>query len=265
MSFVATIRLYGSSFLRVSDGSLNSQLAFATRVMRESRRTGRLPSGLPFYLRSACRAQNTPALRTHALLPKIRYAPLKRCGLLPPGKLWSPSTDSIQSPREWVATAHPLGKHVPQTADTTKRNGAQHHVQQNHPRRPTRSMQKPKPLRTTVSSSSSISQPRRAGRTTRENTRPAPNGTASMPGEISRSSPGPSRKGSSLPSKELSSIATWKMTSRAHPSSTGSLRSMPLPLGGSPRSRPLMIQLTQCIPWLTWRVLNRAQSTFWLT
>ena len=24
---------------------------------------------------SACRAQNTPALRTHALLPKIRYAP----------------------------------------------------------------------------------------------------------------------------------------------------------------------------------------------
>jgi hypothetical protein len=32
-----------------------------------------------------------------------------RCGLLPPGKLWSPSADSIQSPREWVATAHPLG------------------------------------------------------------------------------------------------------------------------------------------------------------
>jgi hypothetical protein len=34
------------------------------------------PSGLPFYLRSACRAQSTPALRTHALLSKIRYAPL---------------------------------------------------------------------------------------------------------------------------------------------------------------------------------------------
>ena len=53
---------------------LVSELAFATRVMRESRRTGRLPSGLPFYLRSACRAQNTPALRTHALLPRIRCA-----------------------------------------------------------------------------------------------------------------------------------------------------------------------------------------------
>jgi single-strand DNA-binding protein len=35
------------------------------------------PSGLPFYLRSACRAQSTPALRTHALLSKIRYAPLR--------------------------------------------------------------------------------------------------------------------------------------------------------------------------------------------
>jgi len=33
-----------------------------------------------------------------------------RCGLLPPGKLWSPSADSVQSPREWVATAHPPGK-----------------------------------------------------------------------------------------------------------------------------------------------------------
>ena len=120
MSIDVAILLYGSSFLRVSDDSLHSELAFATRVMRESRRTGRLPSGLPFYLRSACRAQDTPALRTHALLPRIRCAPLKRCGLLPPGKLWSPSADSIQSPRELVATAHPLGKHVPQTADKPK-------------------------------------------------------------------------------------------------------------------------------------------------
>src|SRR5258708_22070555 len=120
MSIGVTILLYGSPCLFVSDVSLDSELAFAARVRRESRRTGRLPSGLPFYLRSACRAQATPALRTHALLPKIRCAPLKRCGLLPPGKLWSPSADSIQSPREWVATAHPLGKHVPQTADKPK-------------------------------------------------------------------------------------------------------------------------------------------------
>src|SRR3984893_12062088 len=75
MSIDVAILLYGSSFLRVSDGSLDSELAFVTRVMRESRRTGRLPSGLPFYLRSACRAQNTRALRTHALFPRIRYAP----------------------------------------------------------------------------------------------------------------------------------------------------------------------------------------------
>jgi single-strand DNA-binding protein len=120
MSIDVAILLYRSCFLRVSDGSFDSELAFATRVMRESRRSGRLQSGLPFYLRSACRAQSTPALRTHALLPRIRCAPLKRCGLLPPGELWSPSADSIQSPREWVATAHPLGKHVPQTADKPK-------------------------------------------------------------------------------------------------------------------------------------------------
>src|SRR5258708_34725120 len=91
MSIGVTILLYGSPCLFVSDVSLDSELAFATRVMRESRRTGRLPSGLPFYLRSACRAQNTPALRTHALLPRIRCAPLRgadscpqaSCGPLP--------------------------------------------------------------------------------------------------------------------------------------------------------------------------------------
>ena len=42
---------------------------------------------------------------------------LYRCGLLAPGKLGSLSADSVQSPREWVATAHPLGKHVPHPAD----------------------------------------------------------------------------------------------------------------------------------------------------
>src|SRR5258707_12579464 len=56
-------------------------------------------------------------------------------------------------------------------------------------------MQKPKPLRTTKSTSSSTSQPRRAGRTTKASTKPAPNGIASLPGEISRSSPKLSRSG----------------------------------------------------------------------
>src|SRR5258708_32048520 len=55
---------------------LVSELAFATRAMSEAVEQGGSPSGLPFYLRSACRAQNTPALRTHALLPRIRCAPL---------------------------------------------------------------------------------------------------------------------------------------------------------------------------------------------
>jgi hypothetical protein len=57
-------------------------------------------------------------------------------GELPQSKFGSPSPDPVQSPREAVATAHPLGKHVPHPADTTKRNGAKHYVQQNHPHRP---------------------------------------------------------------------------------------------------------------------------------
>src|ERR1700733_83110 len=88
--------------------------------MRKGRRTERLPSGLPFYLRSACRAQSTPALRTHALLPRIRYAPLQGADSCPKTSLGPLPHISVQSPREWVATAHPLGKHVPQTADKPK-------------------------------------------------------------------------------------------------------------------------------------------------
>ena len=108
MSIDSAILLYSSSFLSVSDGSLDSELAFATRTMRGSRRTGQLPSGLPFYLRSACRAQDTPALRTHALLPRIRCAPLKRCGLLPPGNVWSAARLQAKSSDEekWSAAMY---------------------------------------------------------------------------------------------------------------------------------------------------------------
>ncbi len=42
---------------------------------------------------------------------------LEQLDLLPQGELWSPSADPVQSPREWVAMAHTLGKRVPQTAD----------------------------------------------------------------------------------------------------------------------------------------------------
>ena len=91
MSIDVAILLFDSSFLCGNDGSLDSELTFATRVMRESRRTGRLPSGLPFYLRSACHAQDTPALRTHALLPESAArlsrgadsCPQASCGPLP--------------------------------------------------------------------------------------------------------------------------------------------------------------------------------------
>jgi hypothetical protein len=48
MSIDVAILLYGSAFLRVSDGSLDSELAFASRVMRESRRTGEAPFRFAF-------------------------------------------------------------------------------------------------------------------------------------------------------------------------------------------------------------------------
>src|SRR3981189_3390576 len=116
---------------------LVSELAFATRAMRKAVEQG---SSLPVCL-SICvqrAALKTPPPFGRTLSFRIRCAPLKRCGLLPPGKLWSPSADSIQSPREWVATAHPLGKHVPQTADKPKETELKHHVQQSHPHRPPR-------------------------------------------------------------------------------------------------------------------------------
>jgi hypothetical protein len=44
----------------------------------------------------------TPFGRTLSF-PASAIAPLTRYGLLPPGKLWAPSADPVQSPREWVA------------------------------------------------------------------------------------------------------------------------------------------------------------------
>jgi hypothetical protein len=59
------------------------ELALATRVMREAVEQGGSLPVLPFYLRSACRAQNTSALRTHALFPRIRYALLRGADSFP--------------------------------------------------------------------------------------------------------------------------------------------------------------------------------------
>src|ERR1700733_15839272 len=64
---------------------------------------------VPFCLRSACRANNTPALRTHALLPKIRSAPSRR-GLLPPDKPGAPSTNRFLLPWGGGGSATPPGR-----------------------------------------------------------------------------------------------------------------------------------------------------------
>ena len=99
---------------------LVSELAFATRAMREAvEQGGSLPVCLSICVQRAALKTPPPFGRTLSF-PESAARLCKRCGLLPPGKLGSPSADSIQSPREWVATAHPLGKHVPQTADKPK-------------------------------------------------------------------------------------------------------------------------------------------------
>jgi hypothetical protein len=108
-------------FLRVaSDHNEFLELAFAARAMSE----GALNSAAPFrfaFLSAFSVPRSEHPRPSDARSPFSKSAMrLRRCGLLPPGKLWSPSTDSVKSPREWVATAHPSGKHVPQTADKPK-------------------------------------------------------------------------------------------------------------------------------------------------
>ena len=185
--FILPLRSEDDTVVRI--GSLQS------RAMRSIEQVGSLPVCLSVW-RSACRATCSPALRTHALLPGIRFRASARCGLLPQSKFGAPSTDSVHSPREEVGDGTPSGQAC--TADSghnqKKRSPTPCSTKSSSSADSVR-MQKPKPLRITVSSSSSTSPPRKAGRTIRANTRPAPNGTASMPGGISRSSPKTLQKG----------------------------------------------------------------------
>ena len=73
---------------------------------------------LPFCLRSACRANYPPALRTHALLPKIRSA--FQAWTVPPRQARAPFHESFLVALGGVASAHPSGKHVPHSADKPK-------------------------------------------------------------------------------------------------------------------------------------------------
>src|SRR5258708_17626721 len=98
---------------------LVSELAFATRAMREAvEQGGYLPVCLSICVQRA--ALKTPPPFGRTLSFPTSAARLCSCGLLAPGKLGSLSADSVQSPWERVATAHPPGKHVPQTPDKPK-------------------------------------------------------------------------------------------------------------------------------------------------
>ena len=81
------------------------------------------------------------------------------------------------------ATAHPPGKHVPQTADKPKETELNTCSTKSPSSAASDSTLEPKPLRARTRTSFSTSPPRKAGRTTKEITRTVPNGTASTPGE----------------------------------------------------------------------------------
>ena len=68
MSIDVAILLYGSSFLRVSDGSLDSELSFATRVMRKAvEQGGSLPVCLSICVQRAALKTPPPFGRTLSL------------------------------------------------------------------------------------------------------------------------------------------------------------------------------------------------------
>ncbi len=132
--------------------------------------------------------------------------------------------DTVQSPREWLATAHPPGRHVLQTADKRKKR-SQTPCSINHPHRPPR---------TACRGKGSPEQPRvrplqhrnlgELEGTRKASTRPVPRGIAFTPGITFRSSLGPSGRGRWSPLKAHSGIARWKP--RARPG-TGLPRSTP--------------------------------------
>jgi hypothetical protein len=100
---------------------LVSELAFATRAMREAvEQGGSLPVCLSICVQRAALKTPPPFGRTLSF-PESAARLSRGADSYPHSKSGSPSADSVQSPREWVATAHPLGKRVPQTAGQTKK------------------------------------------------------------------------------------------------------------------------------------------------
>ncbi len=112
---LALILPLGSSLCRVSGLTLLSNalpLQFR-RQIEELEQACSTSVCLSVCVQRAALKAPTPGGRTLSLQ---RFVPF-RCGLLPRGKLVSPSTNLFHSPWEWAATAHPPGKHVPHPAD----------------------------------------------------------------------------------------------------------------------------------------------------
>ena len=129
MSIDVAILLYGSSFLRVSDGSWDSELAFATRVMRKSRRTGRLPSRFSFLSAFSVPRSRHPR-PSDARSPSQNPLRASHEGRTPaprqavvPFRRFYPVAEGVGR------DGTPVGQACTADSGQTKRNGAKHHVQ----------------------------------------------------------------------------------------------------------------------------------------
>jgi hypothetical protein len=106
MSSDVAILLYGSSFLRVSDSSLDSELAFATRVMRESRRTGVAPFRFAFLSAFSVPRSRHPRPSDARSPSRIRCAPLQGADSCPKASL-GPLPQILSSRRGSGSRRHP--------------------------------------------------------------------------------------------------------------------------------------------------------------
>src|SRR5580658_3393663 len=137
-------------------GDTSSILSWLLHRRHEESREqgGSLPVCL-FYLRSACRAQSTPALRTHALLSRIRYAPLPGADSCPIASL-GPLPQILSSRLGSGSRRHTrwASMYRIQRTNQKKRSQIQCSTKSSSSAASDRT-QKPKPLRTTASTSSS--------------------------------------------------------------------------------------------------------------
>src|SRR5206468_8380032 len=120
MSIDVAILLYGSSFLRVSDGTLDSEVAFCYSRHEGKPSNREAPSGLSSICVQRAALKTPPPFGRTLSFPESA-ARLSRGADSCPQASCGPLPQILSSRRgSGSRSAHPLGKHVPQTADKPK-------------------------------------------------------------------------------------------------------------------------------------------------